>query len=394
VTLQNSFVRVRVDRETGGIVSLVDRRGGRDWVDRRVGVPFGAYRYDVYSRREIVNYLKSYAYDLEPWFLDDFGKPGYPAGEHRTFHGTLAGAETENGQGWARVRLTWKQDSGSAREFGNAPYVKQTVTLFDDLPFVDMECVIKSKEECPFLEAGHLVMPLRTERPRYSVNKTGSVIDPASDIAEGANRLLYCCDRWVDVRDVAGGLLIIPIDSPLFSIGSTAIERFDGVGGPGRSVLFFNLFNTQWGTNFPQWIGGDLRFRFRLVPHSRDWKTARAWEHAAAAFQPPDCRAVPEGGSDPLPSLMESPDLPLETVTVKLAEAGDGVILRLREPSGRAGKRTLRFHPPAGRAGLRVVVCSLLEDEHRPLALSPSGGALRATLSFRPFEIVTLKLRY
>ena len=29
---------------------------------------------------EIVAYLKSYAYDLEPWFLDDFGKPGYPPG--------------------------------------------------------------------------------------------------------------------------------------------------------------------------------------------------------------------------------------------------------------------------------------------------------------------------
>jgi alpha-mannosidase len=394
VVLENSVVRVRVSREGGGIVSLLDKRSGREWVDRRAGVPFGSYRYDVYSRREIVSYLKAYAYDLEPWFLDDFGKPGYPSGEHRTFQGALVGVETENGSGWARIHLSLSQDPESVRDFGNARDVRQTVTLFDDLPFADLSCTVTAKEACPLLEAGHLVMPLRAETPRYAVNKTGSVMDPAADIARDANRLLYCCDRWVDVRDGGEGFLIIPMDSPLFSIGSPAIEAFDGCAGPGRPVLFFNLFNTQWGTNFPQWMAGNFRSRFRLMPHPGDWKRARAWEHAAAAFQPPECRVVPARDSQPLPSLLEAPELPLETVTLKPAEAGDGIILRLRDPSGRAGKRTLRFQAPPGASRPKLVVCSLLEDEGKPVSLSQSGDTLRASLTLRPFEVVTLKLKY
>jgi len=185
---------------------------------------------------------------------------------------------------------------------------------------------------------------------------------------------------------------VIPFDTPLVSIGSPAIERFDGSGGPGAPVLFFNLFNTQWGTNFPQWIGGTLRYRFRLVPHAGDWRRVRAWEQAAVALQPPGCSPVP-AGSEPLPSLLAEADLPLETVTLKPAEAGDGIILRLREPSGRAGKRTLRFHPPRAADRFQVVVCSLLEDERRPLTLARSGGTLNAGLSLRPFEVVTLKLK-
>jgi len=393
LVLENDFVRVRVARGSGGIVSVVNRRSGRDWVDRKAGVPFGAYRYDVYSRREIVSYLKSYAYDLEGWFLDDFGKPAYPSGDHRTFAGTLTGASAESGPGWARLRLAWKQDEQSVRDFGNAPEVQQVVTIFDDQPFVDLSVTITAKEECPMLEAGHLVMPLRAARPRFAISKTGSVIDPSSDIARDANRLLYCCDRWVDIHDAGEGLLVIPLDTPLVSIGSPAIERFDGSGGPGAPVFFFNLFNTQWGTNFPQWIGGTFRYRFRLVPHAGDWKRARAWQHAADAFQPPVCRPVPTGW-EPSPGLLEPPDLPLETVTLKPAEAGDGVILRLREPSGRAGKRTLRFHAPRAARRLEVVVCSLLEDERRTLALARSGETLNATLSLRPFEVVTLKLKH
>ena len=395
--LQNRFVRVRLDRGLG-VVSVVDRRTGREWVDRAAGVPFGAYRYDVYSRREIVSYLKGYAYDLEPWFLEDFGKPGYPDGAHRTFLGSHARLRLENGVGWARAHLSWDQDAESCRALGNARTVRLALTLFDDEPFIDLSCTLEGKEACPLLEAGHLVLPLRARKPRYAVNKVGSVIDPATDIARNANRLLYCCDRWVDVYDGAEGMLVMPMDSPLLSIGSPAIERFEGSGGPGVPCLFFNLFNTQWGTNFPQWIEGTLVSRFRLLPHKGDWRSARAWEHAAAAFQPPACRpaGAPAGSAGALQSLMEVRGLPLETVTIKGAEDGSGLILRLRDPTGRAARRVL--HLPAGVSGRgrrrpRLVRCSLLEDEHRELALRPSAaGGFKAELPLRPFEIVTLKL--
>lgn len=42
------------------------------------------------------------------------------------------------------------------------------------------------------------------------------------------------------------------------------IHRFRREYQPGEAVLYFNLFNNMWGTNFPQWIGGSLRWDFTL----------------------------------------------------------------------------------------------------------------------------------
>ena len=388
LSLENGRVRVHVDSTGRGVMGLTDLESNRNWVDGNEGMPFGSYRYDIYSRREIVGYLKSYAYDLEHWYLDDFGKPGYPDIEHRTFAGTLTGVAQDSGAGWARLRLSWKQDPESVHSFGNAQHVTQDITLFDDEPWIDMDYFLAGKEACPLLEAGHVVFPFLSSKPRYAINKTGSVVDPERDIEKNANRLLYCCDRWVDVSDADGGLLVIPRDTPLFSLGSPAIERFDGSAMPGKPSFFFNLFNTQWGTNFPQWMEGDLRFKFRLVPHAGDWRRARAWELAADCLQPPSCHPADPSAPAAAPALVAGPVRGMETLTLKNAEDGSGIILRLREAAGRAGEKTLRFSP----AVVNVVRCSLLEEELQPLSVTAGHASTAVTLPVRPFEVLTLKL--
>ena len=394
LALSNGLIRIKVDRGGAGVVGLTHIETGREWVDRRAGVPFGAYQYDVYSRQEIVDYLKSYAYDLEPWFLDDFGKPGYPPDvPHRVFEGKLARVTKEEGRGWARLLLAWSQDPESVRRFGNSANVLQAMTIFDEAPWVDLEYSVRDKEACPVLEAGHVVLPFLSRDPRYAINKTGTVIDPATDIEKNANHALYCCERWLDISDSHGGMLVIPRDTPLFSLGSKAIERFSGSATLGRPTVHFNLFNTQWGTNFPQWISGSFRFRFRLVPHSGTWQRARAWELAAAALQPPAC--LPSGPAS-RPGLgmglLESSVTGLETVALKVAEDGNGVVLRLREPSGRAGRRILRFRSSALSPETRLVACSLLEEEQKVIPLTRTRDSVSALISVRPFEVITLKL--
>jgi len=399
IVMENGRLRIEVDRSSAGVIALVDRATGRNWVDTRRGMPFGGYRYDVFSRQEIVAYLKSYAYDLQPWFLDDFGKPGYPDMEHRTFTGKLEGVESETAQGWARLSLVWRQERESVGDLGNAACVVQRISMFENQPWVDMDFRLEGKQESPLLEAGHIVLPIKAEKARYAFNKTGSVVDPAADIARNANRLLHCCDRWVDIADGGSGLLVIPYDSPLFSIGSMAIERFDGAAKPGAPVLYFNLFNTQWGTNFPQWIGGTIDFRFRLIPHEGNWRRARAWEHAAGALQPPLC--FPSQSEDRRPEaellargLLEKPSRGLQIVTLKGSEKGDGLIFRLQEPTGRGGTRTLRFRLAAGTPTPGIIRCSLLEDEQEVLKPVRSGDSLTLAFPVRPFEVVTLKLKF
>jgi catechol 2,3-dioxygenase-like lactoylglutathione lyase family enzyme len=394
--LDNGRIKVVVDPAAGGIISLVDLSTRREWVDPKPAIPFGQYRYDIFSRREIVEYLKSYAYDLEPWFIADFGRPGYPEVPHRTFTGRASEPRIERGPGWGAVITNFPQACESVEEMGNPAVVTQTITLHEESRWVDLEYRLTGKDESPLLEAGHVVFPFAARRPRYAVNKTGAVIDPSTDIARGANRLLHSCERWVDVEDGRAGILVIPFDSPLFSIGSMAIEQFDGDALPGDPVLYFNLFNTQWGTNFPQWVGGDLRYRFRFIPHTGDWRDARAWILAAAAVQPPVCLPV-DSTALPAPSpqgILMAPLDDLETVVFKRAEQGEGFILRLRDPTGRGGRRTVRLRVPDGTpGGPAAVLCSLTEKELRPIPLTVLPGGVSLPLELRPFEIVTLKLK-
>jgi alpha-mannosidase len=107
-------------------------------------------------------------------------------------------------------------------------------------------------------------------------------------------------------------------------------------------VLFFNAFNNSWGTNFPQWMGGDYTFRYRLIPHTGDWKQG---EIARKAFESvtPVLAVFSSGGKDegsklpPSYSLINSIE-GMEILALKPAENGEGFILRLREINGEPHK--------------------------------------------------------
>ena len=75
----------------------------------------------------------------------------------------------------------------------------------------------------------------------------------------------------------------------------------------------------------------------------------------------------------------------LALAALKRAEDGDGLVLRAYEPHGARGAATLEV------AGLRRAErVNLLEEDPRPLEVA--GG--RVTLEVRPFEVVTLRLRF
>jgi alpha-mannosidase len=129
---------------------------------------------------------------------------------------------------------------------------------------------------------------------------------------------------------------------------------------------------------------GEHRFTYSLFPHSGDWTAAGVAREAFALNAPLFPVRAQE---DALPrgfSLVEAEGLELALGSLKLAEDGDAVILRLYEPHGARGECTLRF----GRPVERVERVNLLEEAEGPVEVH--GGAVR--LRVRPFEVVTLRV--
>ena len=129
---------------------------------------------------------------------------------------------------------------------------------------------------------------------------------------------------------------------------------------------------------------GEHRFTYSLFPHPGDWTSAGVAQEALTLNAP----LIPVTAEDEsLPqefSFVEAKGLELALGSLKMAEEGEAVILRLYEPHGARGECTLRF----GRPVERVERVNLLEEAEGPVEVQ--SGVVR--LRVRPFEVVTLRV--
>lgn len=130
---------------------------------------------------------------------------------------------------------------------------------------------------------------------------------------------------------------------------------------------------------------GEHRFTYSLYPHAGDWRNGTV----AASYDlnnPVIVRRVSGAGTGSLnPTQLIAVDQPNVIIeTVKQAEDGNGLIVRLYENERKRGKATLRAGFTIG-AAFR---CNLLEENQN--ALTPSENTL--TLDLTPYQIVTLRL--
>ena len=130
---------------------------------------------------------------------------------------------------------------------------------------------------------------------------------------------------------------------------------------------------------------GKHQFTYALLPHAGDLREGRVIEHGYALNVPLLVRKLkPAGGPLPASHSFFLTDRPGAVVdTVKLAEDGGAIIVRLYESEGGRGPLTLTTTLPVRKAAL----ASLLEAEEK--ALPMKNGSVR--LELRPFEIVTLR---
>ncbi len=128
---------------------------------------------------------------------------------------------------------------------------------------------------------------------------------------------------------------------------------------------------------------GMHRFAYALYPHAGMWHESDVVAQAARFNQPP----VPAPGAlEPRSFLhVDSPHLVLDTV--KRAEEGDGLVLRLYECHGARGTARLRMGLPVASACL----CNGLEDDGPPLELAGEARD-EIVLPFTPFQVLSLKL--
>lgn len=256
--LENHRYRLRLDRERGIITELYDKQNNCVLARERDGVGVFSYQYDIYGIEEMTRYLKDYAYRFYDWGIRDNGKDNYPEIPHRTFRPVPVECREDG------YTLTLRYRSEAAEAFGDGREIRVLIALPPRGEELLVRVELEGKEETGLVESGSLCIPLGEDAHQYCFNKNGDLVNPAADIQDCANHALYCLEAYAGAQGKDGGICVVSHDAPLCAIGETGIYRFRPQYEAHEPVLYFNLFNNMWGTNFPQWIGGDLRWDFTV----------------------------------------------------------------------------------------------------------------------------------
>ena len=254
IVVENDFLRLKIDCKTGNICTLTELKTGN------VLLRDSGYEYEVIGTEKVWNFLRGYCSRYFDWAVNDLGRMNYPLNEeNQTFFPEFKEFEfSELG-----VKAIFVNSEKSVEEYGNAECIEVIYRLLGNK--LNIVLNVRDKQVTPIIEGGHFVLDFG----RYNsiaLNKVGGLVDPTCEIASDANHANYCVENYVNISKESGGVTLVTHDAPLVALGSPKIYDFLPEYKKEKGRVYVNLFNNMWGTNFPQWMGGDYSYEFDIIP--------------------------------------------------------------------------------------------------------------------------------
>lgn len=250
----------RIDQERGCIRDLRAADGTRLF---REALLFGG---ELFGPDDYADYHRNYLRLRVDWTLRDFGKPGMPHRKYSLVEGFQVVASELPETVGRRFLLRSRNPNIFARAWelelllpDAAPEIRATLRIFGKDPSRMPHALW-----CSFYPA--------KAQGAVSFTKLGEPINPA-DVVKGGGRALHAIDGEIRLAD---GARVETLDAPLVAPGVRDLlwKRRNPLPRPG-TPFHVNLYNNIWGTNFPQWFGEDIAYRFvisRSIPEQpRTW---------------------------------------------------------------------------------------------------------------------------
>ncbi|MEM8850140.1 MAG: glycoside hydrolase family 38 C-terminal domain-containing protein [Pseudomonadota bacterium] len=339
VVLQNAHLRVEIDAQ-GRLTRLQDRDADRE----------------VLAEGRIGNQLQAFEdrpLSWDAWDIDSFFED---RGELVT--GLAAMDVVETGPLRAAIRLDWHFRSST---------IRQTIRLAADSRRLDFVTEVDWHESHILLKAAFPVAvfaPSATYEIQWGAISRRTHRNTSWDYA----KFEVPAQRWADLSEGDYGVALL----------NDCKYGYDIKG----DVLRLSLIKSATSPD-PKADQGLHRFTYALLPHSGDFRRGDVIGQAADLNQPP--RLIRGQGDGRAFVTSSKPSVIVETI--KPAEDGDGVILRLYEAHRSRGPVTLTF----GTRPASVQYSHLLEFEDGE-RLDVDGASV--TLTVTPFKIVTLRVRF
>ena len=213
------------------------------------------------------------------------------------------------------------------RSIGRSSMMTQTIRLDADSRRLEFDCEVEWQEQHQFLK---VLFPttVRSDRATFEM-PFGSTERPTHcNTSADAAKFEVPGHRWADLSEPGYGLALLTDCKYGFSVY--------------RGVLALSLLRAPTYPDENCDIGKH-QFSYALVPHQGDWRKGRVVSEAITFNQP--LLWANRASSDAGQSVFTvEGDLVLDTI--KPAEQGDGVVVRLYDPNGQSGRATLKTKLP------------------------------------------------
>ena len=338
--VETPHARVRFDK-AGRIVSLIDKVSGREVVK-----PGG-----------VVNCLLSgedVPHNYDNWDIDRSQRL-----KRRAEDRLVASEVVAEGPLQLRIRRRYEIGFGSA--------LVQDVVFHAESPQIDFETVVDWNEKHMLLQAGFDFDVLASSA--RSEIQFGHVERPTHENqADDWARFETCAHKWTDVSDNGFGVAIL--NDCKYGVGA--------VGGR----LTLSLLKSGRAPDDRGEKGRHV-FTYSVLPHAGAWSVESVVRPAYELNTRVLASSAP-AQAEALASLVEvdAPNVIVESV--KWAEEGDAVVLRLYEAGKTVADATVSF----GFDAKSVAETNMLEENASEPRLTKVGSV---RLRFRPFEIKTLR---
>jgi len=363
--IENRFFKVTLDPKTGAIASVYDKDLSRELVDPQ-------------------------APDKLNQFVAKWVQTGKQEGP--------SPATLRAGQNGPVCTSLIAQSSGPG-----CPQIVQEVVLYDSIKRIDLFNRVL-KDSTPLLEV-YFAFPFQVEEPKFRFEGSNSVIEPFKDQFPGSNTNYYTVQHWASVSNQNVGITLSPVESHLLEFGGLwpcyVSQAHHGVTPAGfgqpfvkpeqmtKGYMYSFVLDSNFRTNFQPVQQGDILFRYSLTSGKGPQANSESRNFGWSAHNPL-IGVVANGGRDgPFENRMsfcrlEQPNVLV--VTIKRAEDGQGVIVRLIETDGKQGSATLTL--PALAIG-KAWQTNLVEENQAELEHTDYN----VTVPVRSFGISTVRVQ-
>jgi hypothetical protein len=266
--IHTAHFELMLDSNTGAITRLASKSSGRHWAS--IENPLALFTYQTLTQDDYKAFLNAYVVSKEWWAPQDFGKPNIERfqPEARDWKPKLDSVwVSENAEGHRILaKMAISDPVSEARGLVAWPrsiYLEVIAPNAEPILHVTFYAIGKAPNRMP--ESMWLTFQPQTQSaPNWILEKVDHDVS-ATDVVRGGGRRMHAVTSRLACVDGDHRLEITTLDAPVVALGVRSPLNFSQELPDSRQGAHVNLFNNAWGTNYPQWAGGDWRYRFTLM---------------------------------------------------------------------------------------------------------------------------------